>query len=160
MIQLKNILILCVVIITYSSCERGYDRDTTIQIYKFKPGKDYSTNVPVELSQDNEQITSAPGTVNTRWPTELTDNYYLNGSMGVNSGYLSLTIAEYNSLDIIPGVDSLYNLLIEKSPYIEFYQRHDDGTFNDENGAYGIDTTLINKLIRTNRLETYFERLK
>jgi hypothetical protein len=160
MILLKNILILCVVIITYSSCERGYDRDTTIQIYKFKPGKDYSTNVPVELSQDNEQITSAPGTVNTRWPTELTDNYYLNGSMGVNSGYLSLTTEEYNSLDSKPGVDSLYNLLIEKEPYLEYYQRNDDGTFYNESEANGVDTALINKLIRTNRLETCFERLK
>jgi hypothetical protein len=160
MTQLKIILILCIFIITYSSCERGYDRDTTIEIYKFKAGKDYSNNVPVELSEDNERITSAPGSINTRWPIELTDNYCLNGSMGVNSGYLSLTIAEYNSLDIIPGVDSLYNLLTEKEPYIEYYRRHDDGTFNDENGAYGIDTALINHLIRTNSLETYFERLK
>jgi hypothetical protein len=31
---------------------------------------------------------------------------------------------------------------------------------NNESEANGVDTALINKLIRTNRLETCFERLK
>jgi hypothetical protein len=94
-------------------------------------------------------------------PVQLTDNYYLNGSMGVNTGYLSLTIEENNAYDIKPGVDCLYNLLIEKTPYFEYYYRHDyEGTFRDENGAYGTDTAFINNLIRIGNLEEYFIRLK
>jgi hypothetical protein len=142
----------------FCSCEKVKDKDTLIQIYKFKT-IDYSNNVPVELSDDKDKITSAPGNI-TRVPVKLSDNYYLNGSMGVNTGYLSLTIEEHNNLEIKPGIDSLYNLLIEKDPYLEYYYRHDDGTFRNENGVYGIDTAMINDLIRTDKLENYFDRLK
>lgn len=143
------------------SCDKNLgSEDTVIQIYKFKSEKDYSNNVPVELSLDKNKITSNPSELNTRWPIKLVSGYYMNGSMGVNSGYLSLTIEEYNSYDIIPGVDNLFSLLVEKDPYLEYYQRNDDGTFSNENGAFGIDTAMINDLIRTDKLENYFDRLK
>ena len=157
MTRLMIILLLNAFSLFYS-CEKGKDMDTLIQIYKFKT-KDYSNNVPVELSDDKKKITSAPGNI-ARMPIKLTDNYYLDGSMGVNTGYLSLTIKEHNAFEIKPGVDSLYNLLIEKDPYLEYYYRHDDGTFRDENGAYGIDTAMINDLVRKDKLEKYFDRLK
>lgn len=144
----------------FYSCEKAKDVDTTIQIYKFNVGQDYSNNVPVELSVDKTKITSNSSELNERWPVKLISGYYMNGSMGVNSGYLSLTVEEYNSYDIIPSVDSLFKLLVEKDPYLEYYQRNDDGTFNNENGAFGIDTAMINDLIRTDKLENYFERLK
>ncbi len=144
----------------FCSCEKVKDRDTTIQIYKFMNEKDYSNNVPVELSTDKTKITSSPGGLNYRWPVILDSGYYLNGSMGVNSGYLSLTIEEYNSYDIKPGVDSLYILIVERDPYLEYYERDDDGTFMNGSGASGIDTAFINDLIRTDKLEKYFERLK
>lgn len=144
----------------FCSCEKVKNEDTTIQIYKFDSAKDYSNNVPVELSLDKNKITSNPSELNTRWPIKLVSGYYLNGSMGVNSGYLSLTVEEYNSYDIIPGVDSLFKLLVEKDPYLEYYQRNDDGTFSNENGAFGIDTAMINDLIRIDKLENYFDRLK
>jgi len=158
MIRLIIILIL-VILNPFCSCEKVKVDDTIIQIYKFKSSKDYSNYVPVGLSDDKNRITSAPGNI-YRWPVKLIDDYYLNGSMGVNSGYLSLTIEEHNAYEIKPGVDSLYKLLIEKDPYLEYYQRNDNGTFRDENGAYGIDTAHINLLIRNNQLEKYFKRLK
>jgi hypothetical protein len=154
------IIILVGIFNLFCSCEKVKNEDTTIQIYKFDTASDYSNNVPVELSLDKNKITSNPSELNTRWPIRLVSGYYLNGSMGVNSGYLSLTIEEYNSYDIIPGVDSLFKLLVEKDPYLEYYQRNDDGTFRDENGVYGIDTAFINDLIRTDKLENYFDRLK
>lgn len=153
-------IILVGVFSLFCSCEKVKNQDTTIQIYKFDTESDYSKNVPVELSMDKNKITSNPSKINTRWPVKLASGYYLNGSMGVNSGYLSLTIEEYNSYDIIPGIDSLFKLLVEKDPYLEYYQRTDDGTFRDENGAYGVDTAFINDLIRTGKLENYFDRLK
>ena len=140
------------------SCEKVKDEDTLIQIYKFKI-IDYSNNVPVELSDDKNKITSAPGNI-TRMPVKLTESYYLDGSMGVNTGYLSITIEEHNAFEIKPGIDSLYNLLIEKDPYLEYYYRHDDGIFRNEKGLYGIDTAMINNFIRLGKLEEYFKRLK
>jgi len=144
----------------FYSCEKAKDEDTTIQIYKFKVGQDYSNNVPVELSVDKTKITSNSSELNERWPVKLISGYYLNGSMGVNTGYLSLSIEEYNSNDIVPSVDSLNKLLIETDPYLEYYERIDDGTFSYENGAFGIDTAMINDLIRTDKLEDYFDKLK
>lgn len=144
----------------FYSCEKVKDQDTEIQIFKFKTSKDYSTNVPVELSDDKNIITSAPGNI-FRMPVKLVDDYYLNGAMGLNTGYLSLTIEEHNAYDVKPGVDSLYNLLVEKDPYLEYYYRNDDdGTFRSENGAYGLDTAFINEIIISNQLEDYFIRLK
>ncbi len=154
------VIVLLGVFNLFCSCEKVKDEDTTIQIYKFKTDSDYSNNTPVELSVDKSKITSNSSEINDRWPIKLDSGYYLNGSMGVYSGYLSLSIEEYNSYDIKPGVDSLYNLLIEKDPYLEYYQRNDDGTFRNESGVYGIDTAMINDLIRTDKLENYFERLK
>jgi hypothetical protein len=157
--RLVYFLIVCVLNLFWS-CEKVKNKDTTIQIYKFDTARNYSNNAPVELFFDKNKITSNPSEINTRWPVKLASGYYLNGSMGVNSGYLSLTIQEYNSYDVIPGVDSLHKLLVEKDPYIEYYQRSDDGTFSNENGAYGIDTAMINDLIRTDKLENYFDRMK
>jgi hypothetical protein len=142
----------------FCSCEKVKDEDTLIQIYKFKT-IDYSNNVPVELSDDKNKITSAPGNI-SRMPVKLADDYYLGGSLGVNTGYLSFTIEEHNAFEIKPGVDSLYNLIIERNPYLEYYYRHDDGTFKNENGIYGIDTAMINTLIRADKIETQFKRLK
>ena len=157
MTRATQIFLLCIITLSYS-CKKNKDEDTLIQIYKFET-IDYSNNVPVELSDDKNKITSAPGNI-FRMPLKLANDYYLEGSMGVNSGYLSITIEEHNSLEIKPGIDSLYNLLVEKDPYIEYYYRHDDGTFRNENSIYGIDTALINSLIRSNKLEIYFKRLK
>ena len=156
--MLHKTLIL-ILLLLISSCETGKVRDTTIWIYKMK--KDYSNNVPVELSPDKTKITSTPGDINTRWPILLIDSFFLGGSMGPNTGYVSLTIKEYNKLKIKPGNDTLYKLLIDKDPFIEFYQRNDDdGMFHHENGAWGIDTAFINDLIKNGQLEEYFIRLK
>lgn len=38
-------------------------------------------------------------------------------------------------------------------PYPEYYQRNDEVTFRDENGAYGINTTLIHDIIRKDKPE-------
>ena len=154
----KTIMFLGFFILLYS-CEIGMDDDTMIHVYKFKASKDYSEYVPVELSADKKKITAAPGGISSM-PIKLIDGYYSRGALGVNTGYLSITIEEHNAYEIKPGLDSLYKLLIEKDPFLEYYHRDDDGTFWDEHGAYGIDTALINDLIRTDKLEDFFERLR
>ncbi len=159
MTRTTKILLLCFITLL-CSCKKDHTRDTTIQIYKFQTVKDYSNYVPVELSADGSRITSHPSSINERWPVKLDSGYYLNGSMGVNSGYLSVTIEEYNSYEILSGIDSLYKLVIDKDPYLEYYERNDDGKIMNETGAYGIDTAFINSLIRSNKLESYFKRLK
>ena len=157
--KMMSVLFFILVLNLSFSCEkRVKDQDESICIYK--PKNDYSNNVPVALSEDNTKITSAPGTINTNWPVKLTQGYYLNGSMGVNTGYLSLTKEEYNEYYVKPGNDSLYKLLIDKDPYLEYYYRDDYNIFRDENAPNGIDTAQINDIIRKDELNKYFERLK
>lgn len=156
----KLIIIIMGFSMSFYSCEKVKVEDSTIQVYKFDSIMDYSEYAPVELASDKAKITSSSSYLNYRWPVKLSLGFYLNGSMGVNSGYISLSKEEYNTLEIIPSRDSLYNLLITKEPYQEYYQRNDDGTFRNENGIYGIDTAKINRLIRTGKLGDYFEKLK
>lgn len=157
--MIKKIFSLIIILTSAYSCDKGMVKDEYISVYKMKT--DYSDNVPVELSVDKTRITSAPGTINTRWPGELAQGYFLNGTMGINTAYTSITIEEYNNMDPKPGIDSLYPLIIEKDPYTDFYLRNDyDNTFNNEAGYYGFDTASINHLIRTDQLELYFTKLK
>ncbi len=162
--KLKCILVLSIFAILFVACIERYDsRDYTIQVYKFKVGSDYSNNVPVELSTDNKKITSSPGGALKKWPIKLANGYYLNGSMGVNSGYLSLTIDEFNEsyekYGFGTSLDMEYKLLVEKDPYLEFFISENQIFFNG-NGVYGIDTAIINNLIRTDNIGNFFDRLK
>jgi len=166
MLRLKIITICCIFCLL-CSCEKLFyfgSEYKDIYVYKFKDGKDYSNNANLRLSDDKSEIRTVSYNLPCHWPVKLAEGYYLNGTSGVNAGYLSLTCEEYNSLETLPSRDSLYNLLIDKDPYIEFYHRFDyNDTFFDgycEDAAYGIDTTYLNKLIRTGRLEEYFERQK
>jgi len=76
--------------------------------------------------------------------------------MGINTAYLSLSIEEYNSYDPILGVDSLYNYIMEKDPFLEYYISEDNELRNED----GIDTAFINYLIMENNLAMYFTQLK
>lgn len=156
---MKNILGVIIILFLFNTCEKVMTVDKTIWVYQTKG--DYDTNVPVALSYDKTKINSIPGNINTRWPVALANNYVLNGSMGVNTGYLSITIEDWIHMDITPSVDTLFKYLIDADPFISFYQREDkNNLFWTENGAYGIDTAHINLLIRNNQLEKYFKRLK
>jgi len=145
---------LCIVsiILLSSHCENTIP---PIDVYKTK--SDYSEYVPVELSGDRTQITSAPGFMDER-PAKLIYGYYLGGTMGLYTGYLSMTIEEYNNNEYPPSLDTISKLIMEKDPFIEYYESKKSSALIDENT--GIDTFFINQLIMEDRLEEYFVRLK
>ncbi len=141
-----------------SSCEEGNVSYTLIEIYKMKDN--YSYYVPIGLSPDGKEIFSVPGGT-LEPPTSLINGYWLNSTMGVNTAYVDIPIEDWNKMTIIPSNDSLYNIIIEKDPYTEYYIRDDDNLkFLNNEPPNGLDTALMNQLIRTNRLEDYFKRLK
>lgn len=158
-----SLLFFIIVINLCFSCEKENSGEDTIWIYKTK--NDYSDKVPVQLSKDKSEIKSFPGPYdvdNRRFkPLNLIKGYYLNGSLGPNTGYLSLTIEEYSKYETPLSRDSMYSLLIDKDPFIKFYARYDDKGFRNENvSPYGIDTAKINDIIRQDELDKYFERMK
>ncbi len=161
--KIKLLIPLFVFISLSFSCETGsvdYER-----IYVYKTKTDYSDNVCVQLTSDKSKISSYPGPGEGGpwyWPVELAEGYLLNGTRGANSGFLSITNEEYNqNYNTSPGADSLYKLLLDKDPFVEFYQFDDTkNVFYNESGAYGIDTAYINHLIKESNLEKYFIRIK
>ncbi|MCY1722823.1 hypothetical protein OU798_20920 [Prolixibacteraceae bacterium Z1-6] len=156
-----KLLTLALISLILSSCFLfNFDSpDDLIEIHKFK-GQDYSNYVPVSLTDDKTKIHSAPGLWPTQWPVKLVNGYYLNGALGENSGYVSITIEDYNENYTKIGIDSLNKLVIERDPYLEFYRGDLDDFWVEEGGYYGIDTAAINNLIRNGNLEKYFNRLK
>ncbi|MFV0267307.1 MAG: hypothetical protein ACK5HT_09250 [Draconibacterium sp.] len=156
-----NMLLTVLISLILNSCFLfNFDSpDDIIEIYNFK-GQDYSNYAPVSLSDDKTKIHSAPGALPTQWPAKLANGYYLNGTLGKNSGYLSMTIEDFNKNDTKIVIDSLNKLVIERDPYLEFYRGKKDNFWVEEGGYYGIDTAAINDLIISGKLEKYFDKLK
>lgn len=147
-----NEIILGISLVLLFSCDSGLENDEMVHVYKSKG--DYSLNTPVEFSSDKSTITSAPGKCE---PAQtLIQGFFLGNTLGENTGYLSMTIEEYNSHDPLLGVDSLYKYIMETDPFIEYYIGDIESVSND----YGIDTSLINTLIQENRLLEVFEKRK
>ncbi|WP_159518792.1 hypothetical protein [Sunxiuqinia indica] len=138
------------------SCWWSGSEDDTIWVYKTK--EDYSDKVTIELSKDKTRITSfyGPPDVQLRWPEKLADGYYLNGTLGVNSAILSVTKEEYMKQELPFSIDSMFSLIIDNDPFLEFYQ-YQGNEFNIEGG---FDTVRINMLIKNNVLTKYFDRMK
>jgi hypothetical protein len=138
------------------SCWWSGSEDDTIWVYKTK--EDYSDKVTIELSKDKTRITSfyGPPDVQLRWPEKLADGYYLNGTLGVNSAILSVTKEEYMKQKLPFSIDSMFSLIIDKDPFLEFYQ-YQGNEFVIEGG---FDTVRINTLIKNKELTRYFHRIK
>lgn len=160
---MKYLLILFAGIII-ASCNTGFELDDNISVYKLK-SDDYIELVSVELSKDKSRVIGFPdpGAIEDKvFPMSLSNDYYLNGA-GIKSAYCSITLKEYSSLNRNIGPDSLYKLVIDDDPFLEYYLSDDgDGIWRTDNAydEYRIDTAFINTLIMENRLEDYFRRLK
>lgn len=152
-IRISSVIFL---LFTMQSCWWSGSEDDTIWVYKTK--EDYSDKVTIELSKDKTRITSfyGPPDVQLRWPEKLADGYYLNGTLGVNSAILSVTKEEYMKQKLPFSIDSMFSLIIDKDPFLEFYQ-YQGNEFVIEGG---FDTVRINTLIKNKELTRYFHRIK
>lgn len=142
-----------------TNCERKGHAENLV-VYKTKA--DYSDKVTVQLSPEKDRVTAFPAPWNRdeRWPIRLANGYLLHGVFGgFRTGITALTWDEYSKNPTASiSSDSLYKLLIDKDPFLEFYY------FDDHKGVFcnddGIDTALLNEVILAGELEEYFTRLK
>lgn len=161
---MRKTILICPLILLFfvSACEKVKVKGDNVILYKTKG--DYTKNVFVTLSQDGEKLTHYPsvGDIDTiRLPIQLTHEFMvgtgLNGENGIHSVVTSLTI--FNYLNPI-SADSLFKLIIDFDPFIEYYISFDnvkrDYFFNDA----GIDTAKINEIILNNEINKYFKKLK
>jgi hypothetical protein len=95
-------------------------------VYKTK--KDYSKYVPVELSEDGKSIVSylsredvLSDSIGNLMPTQLDASYYLdNRGISARTVYLKMTLQEYAQLDSALSLQSMYGMIIDKSPFESF----------------------------------------
>lgn len=91
-----------------------------VQIYKTR--NDYSNNVSVMLSDDKSRITAYPGITDAKnqRPVQLANGYYLKRMVG--NAFLSISIDDYINLTKQPTPDELYTLVLDDTPFTEFYE--------------------------------------
>lgn len=154
--KLLFLILLCCFL---NNCERGGYFENLV-VYRTKD--DYSDKVTVKLSPEKDKVTAFPAPWNRdeRWPMKLANDYLLHGVFGgINTGITKLTWEEYSkypTASLTP--DSLYEMLIDKDPFLEYYSFDDHkGIFSADNG---IDTSKLNEVILAGELEKYFTRLK
>ena len=109
----------------------------------YKTGKDYRDHVSVQLSPDKKTISAytAPSDVPFQKPIELAGGYLLKRMVG--NAFLSLTIEEYARNARRYSAEDLFELVVDKDPYLEIF---------DCSGCCVGDTASLNELIRKNKL--------
>ena len=146
MIKFRTLIFITVLIFVVFSCDwifRPGPCDATGPVIVYKTAFDYSNNVTVQLSEDGKKVTAYPGRLDAinQKPVELANGYLLKRMVG--DAVLSLTIQEYAASSVIYSSTDLYNLIIDKNPYIEKFECCE---------CTGKDTAAINELIRKNQL--------
>ncbi|MCQ2279798.1 MAG: hypothetical protein MJZ49_03220 [Bacteroidales bacterium] len=123
-------------------------------IYKTK--KDYSQYVPVGYA--SKHITSYPDPRDVKvgdklmTPTALADGYWLdNRGISTETAFLSYTYEEYAALPSVPN--DLYQKLLDTDPITEMWDCGPRHTWENPEKD-------INKLIKTNQLESRCRRIK
>ena len=147
----KRILILCTALFLTVSCgiqAPGSGPSTgsshaTGPVVVYKTEVDYRDHVSVQLSEDGRSVIAypGPGDVTVQGPVELANGYLLKRMVG--NAYLSLSIEEYASTAHTYTAEELFDLVIDKKPFLEIY---------DCSECSSGDTASINQLIRQEQL--------
>ena len=119
-------------------------------VYKTK--NDYRENVPVSLTKDKSKIASFPHPRDIQYKGELAYPVELNGGYlldvrGIDTSvsFLSITYEDYFALKKAPSPDSLFLLIIDDDPLLEFYNCGSRYAFKEIEGD-------LNRLIDEGRL--------
>ena len=110
----------------------------------YKTSVDYRDHVSVQLSEDGHSVVAFPGRgdVMAQRPVELADGYLLKRMVG--NAFLSITIDEYAASAFAYSPEELWELVIDRAPYLEIYEC---------SVCSQGDTTSLNQLIRKNGLD-------
>ena len=146
MTKFKTISLILVLLMIVLSCDWIFKPgpcDASGPVIVYKTTHDYLNNVTVQLSKDGKKVTAYPGKLDAikQNPIELANGYLLKRMVG--DAVLSLTIEEYALSSINYSPTDLFNLVIDKNPYLEKFECCE---------CTGKDTAAINDLIRKNQL--------
>lgn len=118
------------------------ERTRPLMVYSTR--QDVHDKVPVGLSDDKQHIISYPQPKDLmlegklRLPTKLAKGYWLdNKGIGLNTGFLKMTYAEYAALPSAPSVADLEAALLDRDPLESLCDCGTRGTMADPVKAIG-----------------------
>jgi hypothetical protein len=170
----KKWFLIIAVVIGFSSCkkdEKIVNVDPKLSpmpktvVYKLR--SNYIQNVCIGLNVDKTSILCYPSNVDPCGNQLYTPYAMNNGYMfdvcttyGLNSAFLKLTKTEYQNVWNQLTLDSLYKLILDKDPFIEYYV--DENRILDiaEPTGFMYDTIKLNDIITNNELSVKLKRLK
>lgn len=122
-----NTLLSCVSTKKVADYEPVFEQGPPVIVYKTRA--DYNDKVPVLLSADFKTIVGYPDPMDLKdgegglmLPVGLRDGYLLdNKGIQVNTAFLSISYQDYAALTVIPSLDSLNSLIIDRTPFTEIW---------------------------------------
>ena len=141
---MKNVILFSIVILVMAGCKSKQQNNGNSVESKppvnnqsvaalphaiiYKTTKDYTNNVPVNLSEDKTKIVSYPHPSDLfigkdlALPTQLQNRYLLdNRGIGKNVAFLKYTYEEYSQLKDVPTIQELQDNIIDKNPLTELW---------------------------------------
>ena len=149
---------------TEKSSDQELEKQNTLsccgQVYVFvgKTKQDYSNFVWVTIS--NDKITGAPATNNIfdyKYIT-LHDEYITGGNISNEKIPINVAVTDYTKMNNFPppfSFEEMYNLILDKNPFIELYKCFDD----KYKGYTDSSINALNVLIDNNKLSTNCEKI-
>lgn len=136
------------------------EAERTRPLMVYRTVQDVHDKVPVGLSADRQHITSYPQPKDLladgkmRLPTKLVKGYWLdNKGVGLNTGFLSMTYAEYAALPQAPPIAEMEAMLLDRDPLASLCDCGTQGTMDDP-------VTEINALLKKDALRERCKVLK
>ena len=156
----KSFLILILSTLIISPCKTKepmttWNQSASPHAIIYKTNKDYSDNVPVTLSEDKKKVVSYPdkGDVfykgKLAYPTRLENGYLLdNRGISANTAFTKYTYEEYSKLKTTPDAETLFNSIIDASPFTEIIDCGNRYRFKDE-------ISELNAEIKSGKIKEY-----
>lgn len=144
--------------ISFLGCVKE-DKFPDFYIYKYKDSN-YQFLLPIKYNSNTKRLESykAPRDIDLYWPQPLIDNYFISiGDLWTNENvYTSIKKSDYAEQKIEVTSKEMVEKIIDTDPFQEFYliNKNKSRFFNEASTCRGIDTSLINNLIKTNQLST------
>jgi len=160
-------ILLAIVILFFAACCTRKPTNVTVSrptsakalpaIIIYKTKANYSMLVPVGLSADKKEIVSYPDPKDVKddsgfyYPTALKNGYWMdNIGVGVNTGYLGMSLKEYYQLKEPLSLAEMMAMLVDLNPFTEMWN-----CGNRES----VSVDELNKIIKNNGLGKAFKKI-
>lgn len=173
--KLKIIFFTCL-LIALSACDWLNYRDDYPGISIYKTNGDYFDLVTIGMKEGN--VVRTPTFLNSldkfiiqgkdtiyKYRIRLKNGYVLDGEATESKDvFLKLNFSQYKILEkkLFPGIphDSLKYYILDRDPYLEFYQDRSSSPKRFGDSFKYADTAEINAIILEGKLNEYFTKLK